>query len=512
MSTAGSLLCVRRAAFTVLLAGCAGGTAEPRDDGTRTITVLTGAGVQSATVLTAVPVIPTVRVTNSRGEPVMGATVVFSVTAGGGTLALPVAPTDADGVASCLGWTLGSTAGTQSLSARVSLAANPMTVTFQATALPGSVATVTLDRTLVLLSIGDTARLLATAHDAHGNVVDVAARLAFASDSASVVAVGTTGVMTAVATGSTRVRATVDGVSHDARVSVGSPAPVITTSEVTLPGTGNGVTILDATNALVGVAGGIQRVDPSTGTLGAFMDGLSGPFDLTAVTQLQHAFAVDSVVPRIRIVSLVSDTVVHTLPIRSPFRVRTSVDSAMIYATADNRSFVRINAATYATDSVPLTNGVFEFALSRDGSRAFVGSFYGTIFEVDLATMAIVRQRTLQMNIESVAVSPDRRRLFLGGGWSVIRVLDATTLEDITSIPDSDWAQDMAVTPDGRYLFASRLTTGVQVFDAHNFALHHTVSLNSPERIALSSSGDVLLVTQRLASRLFIVRRQLPAP
>ena len=85
---------------------------------------------QTATVGTAVANPPAVRVTNSAGAPLPNVTVAFVVTAGAGTLGATSAQTNAQGIASAGSWTLGSTVGTQSVTATV---ANLTPVTFTAT-------------------------------------------------------------------------------------------------------------------------------------------------------------------------------------------------------------------------------------------------------------------------------------------------------------------------------------------------------------------------------------------
>lgn len=96
----------------------------------------------TATVGTAVPTEPAVKVTDRGGSPVSGATVKFAVTAGGGSLTRTSATTDASGLASAGAWTLGTTAGANVVEATVGgLAAVRFTATGTAAA-PASMAVV----------------------------------------------------------------------------------------------------------------------------------------------------------------------------------------------------------------------------------------------------------------------------------------------------------------------------------------------------------------------------------
>jgi len=83
---------------------------------------------------------PSVRVTDVNGNPVAGVSVTFAVTGGGGSI-LPTSPipTNAAGTATLSTWTLGGTAGANSVTATVSgLSGSP--VTFSATGVAGSAA------------------------------------------------------------------------------------------------------------------------------------------------------------------------------------------------------------------------------------------------------------------------------------------------------------------------------------------------------------------------------------
>ena len=98
-----------------------------------TVALLEGDG-QSADVGTAVAVRPAVRVTNDLGQPVAGFGVTFVVTSGGGTVGGATQTTNSDGVARVGSWTLGASAGSNTLEARAgTLAGSP--VVFTATAL-----------------------------------------------------------------------------------------------------------------------------------------------------------------------------------------------------------------------------------------------------------------------------------------------------------------------------------------------------------------------------------------
>jgi len=94
---------------------------------------------QSARTGTAVAVPPSVIVRDANNNPVSGVGVTFAVASGGGTV-VPTTPvtTNASGIAQVTSWTLGTTAGTNTLSATsAGLTGSP--VTFTATGTAGTV-------------------------------------------------------------------------------------------------------------------------------------------------------------------------------------------------------------------------------------------------------------------------------------------------------------------------------------------------------------------------------------
>ena len=94
---------------------------------------------QTAVVATTVPARPSVAVLDEFGNPVAGVAVTFTVAGGGGSLSGASQVSDAAGVATLGSWTVGTSAGTNTLEAR----AGDETVVFTTNATPGPPATIT---------------------------------------------------------------------------------------------------------------------------------------------------------------------------------------------------------------------------------------------------------------------------------------------------------------------------------------------------------------------------------
>jgi adhesin/invasin len=105
--------------------------------------VVNGGNNQSAVAGTAVTTRPSAKVTDGNGNGVAGVTVTFAVSSGGGMVTGETQQTDLGGVATVGSWTLGTTAGANSVTATAAgISAVP--VTFNATAVAGPAATLVL--------------------------------------------------------------------------------------------------------------------------------------------------------------------------------------------------------------------------------------------------------------------------------------------------------------------------------------------------------------------------------
>jgi adhesin/invasin len=153
------------------------------------ISLYAGSG-QTATVGTAVATAPSVRVRDASGNNCPGVVVTFAVTAGGGSITTASATTNTSGIASCGAWTLGTTAGANTVTATCAgLTGSP--VTFTATGVAGSATRMTLSAgsgqtATVGTAVATAPRVLVT--DAYGNPVPgVAVTFAVASGGGSVI-------------------------------------------------------------------------------------------------------------------------------------------------------------------------------------------------------------------------------------------------------------------------------------------------------------------------------------
>ncbi len=137
-----------------------------------TIAVNAGNG-QSATAGSAVATDPSVLVTDANGNPKSGVSVTFAVATGGGSITGGTQTTDASGIATVTSWTLGATAGANSLTATsAGLTGSP--VTFTATGTVGGAAKLAFTTQPSASTVAGSAfatQPVVTVQDANGNTV-----------------------------------------------------------------------------------------------------------------------------------------------------------------------------------------------------------------------------------------------------------------------------------------------------------------------------------------------------
>jgi hypothetical protein len=164
----------------------------------------------------AVSIRPSVLVTDSYGNPVAGATVLFWIASGSGSIAGATQTSDAAGTATIGSWTLGRIAGPNRLHATLSGAPD---VVFTATARAGPVNSVKVSPDGARIEIGNTTQLIADLRDAFGNQARERV-VTWQSSNPAVATVSADGVVTGAVNGSVTVTATSEGKTGTASLQV----------------------------------------------------------------------------------------------------------------------------------------------------------------------------------------------------------------------------------------------------------------------------------------------------
>jgi len=208
------------AAVLCMLLGACGGSGNGDGTGPQptrraaSLTILAGNN-QSWTVGTLLPAPLQVKVNDEGGQPFSGATVTWSVTAGGGSVQFASSTSQADGTASTL-WSLGKQVGPNSVTAAVT-AVSP--VAFSAMALAGPFAEINILVPDPPTETGDITQLNASGSDAFGNPVPLPP-LTWASADLAVATVTPGGLLAALNPGSARISATGEAITGSLTLTV----------------------------------------------------------------------------------------------------------------------------------------------------------------------------------------------------------------------------------------------------------------------------------------------------
>lgn len=229
------------------------------------ITIVSGNG-QTATAGSQVAAAPSVRVTDVNGNVVAGAAVTFAVASGGGSVTGASATTNASGIATVGGWTLGTVAGANTLSATSGSLAP---VTFTATGVAGAAA---------LISVNSGNNQFATA----GTVVAIPPSVKVTDANANVVSGA--GVTFAVASGGGSITGAAATTNASGIAAVGSwtlgPAAGANSLAVSLNGVAGQSVTFNATGTalaslVVNVTGKLER--SQTASVSVTQDGTAVP-------------------------------------------------------------------------------------------------------------------------------------------------------------------------------------------------------------------------------------------
>lgn len=250
-----------------------------------TLGIVTGVDKQSATVGTAVPIAPAVVVKDNTGTPVPNAVVTFAVASGGGTITgNPTITTGSNGVATLGGWTLGTVAGANTLTATVSTFAP---VTISATGTAGAATAVAADSGNAQAGVTGTPlakALVVRVTDSFGNPVPNVS-VTFAPSTG-----GTVGTPTSNTDANGRARTTWTpgpiGVNQTVTATVGTLNPATFTATVTLPNPTVGVALSGVDKVSLGKTATLlvtlNRTAPAGGTVVTLTSGNANVLSIAA--------------------------------------------------------------------------------------------------------------------------------------------------------------------------------------------------------------------------------------
>ncbi len=413
---------------------------------------------QSVVAGTAVATIPTVKVTDANGNPVAGALVSFTIGSGGGTVVGSPVNSAADGTAKPTSWTLGKTAGANSLVAT----SGTFTATFTATGIAGAATSVQITSTNpTSLTPGQTTQLTVAATDANGNAVATAPT--YASSNSAAVSVNSSGLVTGVASGSAIITATV-GTAQASQgfIVVGHSGSIIydTTALANSPGpaaVAAGDAFVAQTAALT-----VTRISPN-GTVVATITLGGHPVDIAADPLGTKIVVAMAGVDQLSILDLVGNTAASSLSMpATPVRV----------------------------------------VVSSTGKTAFVSMNNGQLAIVDLTTMTITNTMAINIAASALKLAPGGDTLLYAGAGSQIEALNLKTRVTIWTQAYTGTVGDIELSNtlnngQPQYLYVANTANGnVDVFNTSDFSISGTYAVTGARYLSKTPDGAELYVSQ----------------
>ena len=488
----------------IVASSCEKATSIP--DADYRLEVVQPTSAQTALVLAATPVAPTVRVTTTAGAPVAGVVVAFAPTTGAGNVQQRIDTTAADGTATALIWTLGPRAGAQELRAFLPATSNAEFAVFTATATAAPATSMSVTPAFVVLGIGDSAQFTPVFRDFLQNVALPPTPVTFVSSDTLVARVSATGMARATGPGTASITITSGTLSRVASVGVPSGAPTVLVDSFPAPPAGRfainpaGVAYLSNPNG-----GWITRYDANTGAVTDSVDIGFSTHDVALDPTGTVAF-VSAHPGSIHVIDVATNTRSRTIPMPSfPMRLLVSPDGAWLYASLESGAVVRMNTTTDAYTSVSFTADLVGMALNAGGDRLYVASLLGGVRSLSLPGFATLSTLNTYGQPNDVALSPDGARLYIARGVDSLEARRTSDLSRIAVATGASFANRAAVTPNGRYLVvASTATSSVRILDANTLQLYQTIAAVGVESLGIDQrNGDVwVMYSYPLALRL----------
>lgn len=192
-----------------------------------------------------------------------------------------------------------------------------------------------------------------------------------------------------------------------------------------------------------------------------------------------------------------------------PFRVLVSPDGGDVYVTTNNDHVVRIAAGDgTVVDDVEIGDNLNGLALHPELPRLYVsGVWSGAVYELDAATLDLLRTFAVGGAPQGMAVAPDGSELYVaneaGGGMFVVDLASGAS----THVPLGNVASfDLRMTPDAEQLYISEVNGGyVLVVDRVSRSVVNTLATGGrPRRIAFNRTGTRAVIADEMGMIHFI--------
>ena len=498
-------------------AACSSGDGTKPSPTPTSMTAVAGAQPQSAGVGTAVPSAPAVKLVDANGAGVADVNVVFSVTAGGGTVEGGTAKSDVNGVAAASKWTLGTTAGVNTVTAR----SGSLSVTFTATGLPGAASALvktSTDPQSGVAGVAVAAPPSVTVKDANGNgvagvtvtftVTAGGGSVTGATQQSSAAGVATLGSWTLGKTaGANAVSASAPGLPNVSFSATGTAGPVaglfVSPAAVVVgPGQTQQLTVNAADQ--YGNATG-PAAAPTFSSANGSVATVSSAGLVSGVAVGNTTITVTSGAAT-KIVSVYVSTGGHPIGATRvdapeggrPFAVRASINDVLLVGEQDNDRLGRYNLpSTTSAGSIVVGDDPTDVNFSADGLKAYVtNQFSGTLGLINVATNTQVSTVDVGSSPFRVAPSRDGSKIYVTTGQGYLVTVNATTsTAGATPLALVGALNGLAVHPSQPVIYVTSTSgTLYEVSETTGQVLRSVATGGASQEVVLSTDGTQLYI------------------
>jgi adhesin/invasin len=519
------------------LAAC-GSSTEPKKDITpATITTAVTDTLRAAAGGT-VNTLLSVTVKNAEGVAVPSIPVTFTVTAGGGSLAVATVNTDTNGVATDT-WTLGHAAGVQTVAATVTTLAPVVFVAVAQSGTATTIAKVAGDSQTVTVGTAVLVAPSVKVTDQFGNPVS-GVQVTFAAATGgglangAVLTTNASGVATVASwtlgatAGANTLTATAQGIStpvtFTATATAGALAVIkftntapaqltigqtfkytiqafdahnnaVSTAGIAFSSSNSAVATVDSTGTVTAVGAGSAAITASLGTISVSAAAISvlGHPSATIIDSVamgstiggivvsgNTAWVARSTASAVAAVNLTTGTLVGSADLASravDVAAGGSGPTVAAISTGSQALVWFVNAATLTrTDSIELVANPAKIAMTSTGTTAFVDGTDFNLLTIDVASRSITGSASLPGTVTVMKVAPGDTLLYAGTVFGTVYEVDARTGTVRRQVnTGASTIVDLDVSRDGKTLYTADGSTAVTMTPLASGGLSGTV-------------------------------------
>lgn len=422
--------------------------------------------------------------------------VSWTVTAGSGTLSAATTRSDSNGVAS-VSLTLGGTAGTNSVRVSYSNLGTTYNIEGRTPGVPVSIAAGSYPG---VAPASGTVALQATVRDGlgagvSGATVNWTVTGGGGAVSAPSTTTGADGVATVqftlgAAAGPNSVQAAIGGLTATFSIQ----GQILTQRLAYLSSNGYGIARTGGGRFVVALiyAGAVETFQQNTPTVKQTIRTGGTPVNVAVDAAGTYAY-VSNLDGWLSIIDLGTNAVVSqvTIPGAHSVAISPAGDRVFVASTQGQVYAVSVSSRTIV-GSVPVPNGPWGFAFratATDSLMYVTARDGGTVTEIDIKTLTVVRTFNIGGRPHGLAISPDGSTLYAADlGLGQIKAIDVAT-GSVTRSAALPGAFGLVISPDGSTLFATTDNAGV-VLDARSVAVTRIVDTGgNPRQLVVAPDG-----------------------